>query len=68
MQLGRTWDLYWDWEWSPLQSSCGVINIQRVAGTVITTDILLGFDDDDANDGDKEDNEDEDGDDDSYCM
>lgn len=67
MQLGRTWDLYWDWEWSPLQSSCGVINIQRVAGTVITTDILLGFDDD-ANDGDKEDNEDEDGDDDSYCM
>lgn len=67
MQLGQTWDLYWDWEWSPLQSSCGVINIQRVAGTVITTDILLGFDDD-ARDGDKEDNEDEDGDDDSYCM
>lgn len=44
-----------------------MINIQRVAGTVITADILLGFDDD-ANDGDKENNEDEDGDDDSYNM
>lgn len=38
-----------------------------MAGTVIITDILIGFDDD-ANDGDKEDNEDEDGDDDSYDM